>query len=243
MSIVEKNDVDISALFNWGKIFALTSETGELETHVYIRLAGDADINRARVYALRRSAELRKKLREENTDERFAFIQDRELMDKERLIAVLSGLSLRTITHQAIKEIRLPFPKEPKSDAALEEFEKFQKEVDSYPEKKDKELRKVIEKELVKYGKKLEKLSEDELYTAYIVEITNELCEQEMINAFREMCTFFGCYKDGRFKDKLFSSFEEFTNLNTHTKQEFLSAYQSLELGTEDLKKLQEATQ
>lgn len=243
MSIAERNDVDISQLFNWGKVFLLTGESGETETSVWIRLAGDADINRARVYALRRSAELRKKLREENTDERYAFIQDRELFDKERLVAVLSGLSIRSITHQAVKETKIPFPKEPKSDAPLEEIEKFQSEIDSYPERKDKELRKIVEKELSKYAKKLEKLSEDELYIAYITEMTNELCEQEMINSFREMCTFFGCYKDSKYKERLFSDFEEFTNLNTHTKQQFLSAYQSLELGTEELKKLQEATQ
>jgi hypothetical protein len=240
---IEKNDVDISKLFNWGKIFVLTNDVGDVKSTVYMRLAGDADINRARVYALRKSAELRKKLREESSDEKLAFIQDKELLNKERLVAILSGLSLRTITHQAMKETKLPFPKEPKSDATLEQFEKYQKEVDDYPEKKDKELRKFIEKELTKYKKTLERKSEDELYSSYVTEITNELCEQEMITSFREMCTFYGCYSDENFSERLFTNFEKFTNLNTDIKQQFLNAYQSLEMGTEELKKLQVATQ
>ncbi len=239
----DRNDVDISKLFDWGKVFVLTNDKGEVEATVYIRLAGDADINRARVFALRKSAELRRKLRDITTDERYAFIQDKDLMSKERLLMILSGLSIRNITHKCLKEVRTPFPKEPKSDASLEEFEKFQKEVDSYPEKKDKELRKLIEKEITKYKNQLDKQDFDTLYDTYVSELTNEMCEQEMINSFREICTFFGTYKDKGFKERLFEDFDSFANLATDIKQQFLNAYQSLELGTEDLKKLQVATQ
>ncbi len=239
----EKNDVSIEELFNWGKIFVLTSPDGNIEATVYIRLAGDADINRARVYALRKSAELRKKLRDNTTDERFAFIQDKDLLDKTRLISILLGLSIREVTRKAIKETNLPDIKEPKSDATLEEFEKFQIALDSYGEKRDKEVRKTIEKELSKYKTKLEKLDEDTLYNSYVSEITNELCEQEMMNSFREMCTFFGTYKDSKFSKHLFDKFESFSNLETSLKQQFLVAYESLEIGTEDLKKSLVVTQ
>lgn len=239
----DKNDVNIEELFNWGKIFVLANADGKIDATVYIRLSGDADVNRARVYALRRSAELRRKLREENTDERFAFIVDKDLMDKERLVSILVGLSIRETTRKAIKETRLPPIKEPKSDATLEEFEKFQLALDEYSTKRDKEVRKTIDKELAKYRAKLEKLEFDTLYNSYISEITNELCEQEMMNAFREMCTFFGTYKDSKFSEKLFTNFESFTNLETSLKQQFLDAYQSLEIGTEDLKKSLVVTQ
>ncbi len=241
--IRDKNDVSIEELFNWGKIFVLTNANGDVEKTVYIRLAGDADINRARVYALRKSAELRRKLREPDTDERFAFIQDKDLLDKTRLISILVGLSIREVTRKAIKEVKLPTIKEPKSDASLEEFEKFQLALDAYGEKRDKEVRKLIEKELTKYKTRLEKLELDVLYDSYISEITNELCEQEMMSSFREMCTFFGTYKDPEFSERLFSEFEKFANLETSLKQQFLEAYQSLEIGTEDLKKSLVVTQ
>lgn len=239
----DKNDVDLEPLFTWGKIFVVTNTSGDIEQTVYIRLAGDADINRARVYALRKSAELRKKLRDSDTDERIAFIQDKELMDKDRLISILLGLSIREITRKSIKEVNLPLIKEPKSDASLEEFEKFQIALDAHAEKRDKEVRKLIEKELSKYKTKLEKLDLDALYNSYVTEITNEFCEQEMLNSFREMCTFFGTYKDSRFSERLFDNFETFSNLETGLKQQFLEAYQSLEIGTEDLKKSLVVTQ
>ena len=137
MAPVEKNDVDIAKLFYWSKESAIADSHGNILAKIWIRLVGDADLNIARVFALRKSAELRAKLKDPESDEHKAFIQDVSIVEKSNLIDTVVGLSLRGISRNAYKEINVPIPKEPDSDAPLEKQEKFQKEVDEYPKKRE----------------------------------------------------------------------------------------------------------
>jgi len=82
---IEKNDVDLSKLFTWSKEVPIYDTKGELMTRVFIRTIGDADINKARVFALRESSKLRKALRNKGTDEYEAFIGGLDLQNKETL--------------------------------------------------------------------------------------------------------------------------------------------------------------
>lgn len=240
---IEKNDVDISKVFNWGKTFEIRDSEGKHELTFYMRLVGDADLNRARIYALRKSAEMRRKLKDKDADEYNAFIVDKDELEKERLIALVNSLTVRELTRQAFREVKVHFPKEPKSDAPLESFEKWQKEVDEFDNKRAEKIREYVEKELKKQIKKLEKFSDDDLYQLYLNEITNQICEETMMQSFREMCVFLGSYKDGAFKERLWLDFNEFDNLESELKKQLLGAYMEMELSTEELKKLQEATQ
>ncbi len=63
MESIDRNDVNISILFNWGKEFILYDENRKELFKVYLRIIGDSDLNKAKVYALRKSAEMRKKLK------------------------------------------------------------------------------------------------------------------------------------------------------------------------------------
>ena len=76
MTFLEKSDINISTLFNWGKKFSLVDKNNTEIYEVYIRLVGDAEYGRSRVYALRKSSELRKKLNNLESDERIAFIPE-----------------------------------------------------------------------------------------------------------------------------------------------------------------------
>jgi hypothetical protein len=238
----ERNDILINPLFTWGKEFELVKD-GEVVSKVYMRLVGDADLNRARVYALRKSSVKRSNLKDRNSDENLAFLQEEGILEREKLIALCVLFTSKEITQKAIKEVQVKFPKEPKSDATLEAFEKFQKEIDDFPEKRDKEYRKFINKEIAALETRLATKSDHELYLLYIELITNELCEEEMLNSFREMCTYCGSYSDPEYKTKFFGSLDDFLNLDSSIKRDFMDAYQSLEIPTEELKKLREATQ
>lgn len=238
----ERNDINISPLFNWGKEFTLSSVNGEEITKVYLRLVGDSDMNRARIYALRKSAEKRKNLRTEDSDDKLAFILDKGELERERLIAICVLFASKDLSREAVKNVSVPLPKEPKSDAKIEVLEKYQKLVDDYPKKRENALREYISKEVDRLTAELQKKTDDELYNLYVAYVTDELCEEEMLNSFKEMCTYFGTYKDPQFKERFFNSFEDFANLDGYLKQQFMSTYASLEITTDDLKKLQEAT-
>lgn len=243
MAEVEKNDVDISKLFIWGKTYEIVNNAGEVIYTIYMRLLGDADLNRTRVHALRKSQELRKKLRDVNSDERLLYVKDQEEMSKDELVYNVAALSMREINQRAAKEVKVPRPKQPKSDAKLEKLEKYQAELDDYPKKFSEALQKFIKDEVEKLRKALQELSEDELYKMYVRSLIEEFCEQEAFRAYKEMELYLGCYKDPDYTERLWKSFEDFENFDTDMKAEIRAAYDTLDIRMDELKKLREATQ
>jgi hypothetical protein len=232
----EKNDVDISKLFEWSKPYTIKTNKGK-NVKVYVRLIGDADINRARVFSLRKSAELREKLRTVGTDERLAFIASPDSHNHEKIVEVCSILNMREITQDAIRDVRLPLPVEPHSDSSTERKEKYQKEIDDYPKKREILVNEYVKNALDKKRESFSKLTDEQLAIEYESSMIAELCEQEILRMFREYCIYSGTYKDSKFTKKFFSSFEEFDNLPPTTKDEFISFYTMLELDVSQLKK------
>ena len=240
---VEKNDVDISKLFVWGKRYDIVDNAGEVVYTVYMRLPGDADLNRTRVYALRKSQELRKKLRDVNSDERLLYIKDLEEMSRDELMYSVIALSMREINQRATREVKIPRPKAPKSDAKLEKMEKYQEELDNFPKKYQEAFQKFIKTEVDKLKKALENQNEDELYKMYVRLQIDEFCELEAFRAYKEMEIFLGCYKDPDYEDRVWDTFEKYENFDPNMKAELKAAYDTLEVRMDELKKLQEATQ
>ena len=136
MTVIEKNDVDISKLFHYGDEFVVTGQGTDTST-VFMRLVGDAEINRARIFAIRKSAELRKRLRTPDSDERIAFIPSLEDITKEELIQILVKYALSDFAREAIKEVAMIYPKEPSSDEPLEKHEQYQEIVDNFEKERN----------------------------------------------------------------------------------------------------------
>lgn len=238
---IEKGDVDISRLFHWGKEFEIIDRFGKKIMDVYLRLVGDAELNRSRVFAIRKSSELRKKLKNKDSEERLVYIQDIS-DDKDRLIDMITVLRIRDFTQEANKEIMLSLPKEPKSDSPLEEIEKYQQEVDTYSEKRMEQVQEYVQNKLKELGEGLKKESLEWLTNEYERILINELCEQEMIRKFRESCAYLGAFRDENYKFRLFESFDDFDNLPTEVKEQFLNHYSGLEINIDELKKSLEVT-
>jgi len=237
MSITpEKNDVDISKLFEYTREIKLYGSRGKRKT-VYMRLLGDAEVNRARVKALRKSAELRKKLSDTDSDEYVALIPDVGDATREKLISLIVMMDTKEITTMVRKEIDVPFPNVPGEDATLEEEEKYQKAVDEYPER----LRNTIKAEVIERLSKRKDVYKDttkeELISYYVNLFVSEICETEMYRYFYYYSVFFSLYQDEEFTQRLYTDFQEFDNLPTQVKSNLVDNYHELELGLEDLKK------
>ncbi len=239
----EKNDVDVSRLFHWGRGFEIFDRFGNKITVAYIRLVGDAEVNRSRVFAIRRAAELRKTLKDENSDDRIAFISSViEIENKEELIDMVVNLNIRKFAQEATREIKLPMPKEPKADDELEVFEKFQQEVDTFEERRNSEINKVTLEKLDAFRTSIENMKLDDLRKLYEKHMIDMLCEQKMMNTFKDSCAYYGTYADEDFQKRMFNSFDEFDNLPTEIKDQYVSNYNSLEINLDELKKSLEAT-
>lgn len=233
----ERNEVNISQLFKWGKKVDIFDISNSILMSCYIRLVGDADMNRSRVFALRRSAELRKKLRNPDSDERLAYIEDKEMSTKEQLIKYVLILENKNFINEAYQTTKVEFPKEPAEGASLEDQEKYQKEIDEFRTKLDNEIGKTVEKLAKTEETKVSKLNESELYNRYEELSINELCQTEMLNSFRDACIYFGSYADEAYKTRLFKSVDEFQELPSDLKKQFESEYDTLEINMEVLKK------
>jgi hypothetical protein len=239
----EKNDIEISQLFNWGGKQTIYDPSGNLVWEYYARIIGDADLNKSRVYALRCSAEMRSKLRDPESDEHLGFIPDRILFDKESLVNVFLTIKIRDFNEVASKKVNVPFPKELDSEATLEQQEEYQKNVDTYMTKVDAEVKKEIKKMYEAEKSELERISQDELYDKYLPILVNDICQNAMIQQFKDSCVFYGSFKDSAYKEKLFTSLAEFQNLPSTLKDQFIANYEKLDINMDALKKLPGATQ
>jgi hypothetical protein len=237
MITVEKNDVDITKLFDWGRKFEIKDRKGKVITPVFIRLVGDSEINQARVFALRESSKLRKQLKTENSDERLIYIPDLGEYAKEQLVDLIISLQVSDFFRDAYSEIKIPEPIEPDSDAPLEKQEKYQQEVDNYPSVKREAISVYVDKQIEKAKKEKSSVSREDLEKEYERFMINNLCENEMVNKYREMCIYFGCFLDEDYNKRMFSSFDKFSNLRPEIKEQLASFYTELEIGIDDLKK------
>jgi hypothetical protein len=243
--IVERSDVDISKIFEWGRVFEIFNpETDEAEADVYMKLLGDADLGRARVFALRKSAELRRKLKDPTSDEHVAWIRDINEMGIEDIINLIVIFSSRDLTKNAVARVKIPTPKPPKSNAKLEKLEQFQKDVDQYPSKRERAIADELNKEIERLKEQLRGKSKEELYQQYVNNLTDEFCEREAIDAFENYQTYLGCYTDNTYKPekRFFKDYDEFDNLEPIVKAQFKDAYKSLDIEMSELKKLRRAT-
>jgi hypothetical protein len=241
MRDIDRNDVDISKLFSWRKEVVLNTQDGDMT--VYMRLVGDSELNRARVFGLRKSAELRRKLRDETSDERIAYIPEFDVVAKEELVNGMLLLKTREFSSDAIKDLKFNLPAEPNADATLEEQEKYQAEVDSWPQMREDAFREYVTEKLDREEKRLNKLSKEDIYKEFLLLTSNQLCEAEMVQKFREICAYFGSFKDKKYTKRLVDTFEEFENFPSDIKARLIDEYITLEIDGEVLKKSPEVTQ
>jgi len=239
---VERNDVDISSLFMWGKEFTFSTGLGK-ELTVYIRLVGDSELNRSRIYALRSSSKLRNILRDENSDERLAYLPNYEDVTRDNLVEGILSLSIRELAQKGAREIDIPYPTEPSSEDSLEKHEKYQKKVDEYPAKRQAKIEKFINDALDKKRESMAILDKEAVYSLYKKILIDDLCENEMVTAYIESCTYFGIFNDEKYTERTFDSLEEFQNLPKEAKEKFISTYRELEIEQDELKKSLQATQ
>jgi hypothetical protein len=244
MKTAERNDVDITKLFRYKTEIEVKDElTGE-SGKFYLRIIGDADLNRARVFGLRKAAQLRKALQDPESELREAFITEQaDLFSRDVLVESILLLNVGDLQKDIINLTDVPEPRAPRSDASQEEQEAFQLEVDNYEDTYRTEYGKNAKKVEKRERKKLEEMSDDDLYQFYEGSVINKLATEELTKHFYEMCVFLGTYKDDDYKSRAFASYDEFNNASSYLKDRLLEQYRYLELGMLELKKSPEATE
>jgi len=244
MKNVERNDVDITKLFRYKTEVEVKDEMTGDSGKFYLRIIGDADLNRARVFGLRKAAQLRKELKDPESEIREAYITEfTDVVSNELLIESILIMRTGEMQREIVNMTDVPEPKVPKSTAPQEKQEAFQLEVDSYEERYRKEYGKNAKKIEKRERKAFEGIDATELYALYEGTVIDRMCTEEMTTRYYEMCVFTGTYGDPDYKKRAFADFEEFDNASSHLKDRLMEQYRHLELGMSELKKLPEATE
>ena len=237
MKSVDKNDVDISVLFNWSQPLEIKDNHNKVVLTVQQRVVSDAELNQSRVIALRRSSEHRNKLLTEGTNERIALVPQKETLEKESLIMATLSFVLKDLHREVLNEVLVPFPREPSSDASLDEHETYQKEVDNWSAKRTDKIRASVEEKSLQKEKELRKWSFDKLYDTYVRLLVDRECEMIFYDTFNAHLAYLSTYIDLRLKKRAFASFDQFNQLPTRIRNQFVEAYQRLDIDMDELKK------
>lgn len=233
---IEKNDVDLNALFNYTTELELQLPNGERLT-LYQRVIGDEDNGKAQVHALRESGKLRENLTNKRWPDRVAYVPKIDKYKKEEILDVILSMMLRDLTLQAVNEVEIKQRKEPDEDSTLEEREEYQKYVDEYPKLYEAEVTKIIEKKKAEHRKRLNGYKREELLNMYEGTLVNAHVQQEHDRAYLEISTYLGTFLDAEFKKPAFKSLDKFNSLPTRVKEKILGSYKSLEISSVQLKK------
>lgn len=213
-------------------------ETGEqVEVKIYQRIIGDAEIAAAKEAALRSSALKRTQLRSPTNLDRLLLIPEFDKLSTDDLVSLIILNELADIRAQASRELRFPYPEEPKGDASLEKQEKYQEEVDTYFERREEVLKDKIEELVRLRDTELKSMGRPALENLYEEVAINSACREEMLVIFNSMIAYLATFDDAEFTSRSFSSFSTFQNANTDIKRQLIEAYLQLEISGEKLKK------
>ena len=232
----------IENLFRWNRETPIVDTKGAQIGKVYQRLCGDADIQKARITALRYSRELRIKLKNKDSDEYLAYVDGYNDLNKEQLTDLILFNEIMTIREKVEKDFNFPFPKEPDEEGTTEDWEQYQELQDTYESRRLDKLNEKLTKEIQYRREELSANSMEFLQEAVILTKISGLCENELKVRFMEMVTYLGTFRDKKMKKRAFSSFTDFLDAPDILKNQLMEGYNSLEISSINLKEFQEIT-
>lgn len=228
---------DLANLFRWHTKVDIKDKDGNIAATMYIKLVGDVDYSQAQQYGLLSSRKLRKRLHDKDSTEYQALFLDVDEREKDDLIFGILFAEISNFRDLAVAElgdtifdIKLP------DDATLEDKEKQQEAEENFVKEKTNKLRAKMEEESNKRKVELEKLPVEKLRQLFVDSSTNYRCLEEFGIVYRDYCIFAGTYNDYEFKEKAFSSYDNFRNISSNLKRQLTDAYLKLELTGDQLK-------
>lgn len=229
--------MDISKLFKWEGVHIIkdaqghyiTGEDGE-PLKVYLRVAGDADLDKARRYALTESKKLR------DSGEIRPLIPDLSVLTDEELISFIVLNRASEIYKQAEREVEIKYPKDIEAPT-LEQEETYLHEVETYFDRLHEAVIKRTNELTEAEKKALQSLTRERLLFLAIAAAENRIIEEYMLKAFNEALLHYVCFVDASFSEPVFKDIGSARNAAPFLKEQLINAYNILNLKDTELKK------
>ncbi len=228
--------VNLQDLFRWKQELHVTDHNGEQVLTVYQRVVSDKEYEEARLHALRQSRKVRLALRDPETDEHAALMENLEVSSKQQITNVILINKFQQMHSAADDMVQIQMPKHPGTNASVEQMEEYEHAVDEYNQKRAEELMEHLDKIQQKEQEKLEELSNEELIELAAKSMENQICTNVVNEILRDYQVYLGTYADKAYKNRYFISFEDFQELASQVKEQLIRGYNSLKMVPEELK-------
>lgn len=225
----------LSDLFKWEKEVEI--KNGEqVVGKAYIKIVGDVEYQEARRYALKRSRQIRAKMRDVTSDEYASNFADIDSFTQAELINGIIIGELPDYRDSVMLDIPIENDPELPDDPTLEDQEEYEAKLESMGKERTQKITDAMNKMGEDRRAELEKLPTDELKTLYITSVSNSRAMEEFSRVFREYQIYKGVYEDKKCTKPAFDSYEDFAGSSFQLKDQLTIAYTSLEISGEDLK-------
>jgi len=228
--------VRLEDLFVWKRPVVIKDREGNEVTTVYQRVLNDIDQEKARLAAIRKSHDMRRALRNKDSDEYASVEEHLETQGREQLINIILIQKFPDMYNRALVEAKTKMPVPPKDADGLEAVENYEAGVDTFDERLNAEVMDLVKKISDLETERLNGLSESELIDVARESLIEQICQNTATEYFNLWCTYLSTYEDEECTERYFNSFDDFNGLVTFLKEQLVQAYKKLTLGPEELK-------
>lgn len=230
-------------LFRWNKELEIVDPrtNKSIGEKVWIRIVGDDGYNEAQKFALIASRNLRKLLKDPSTLDYQSLFADVESKDKEEIVngslmADMLNIRDKTISEMDYQKTEDEFLADLDENSTQEQREEAIAGYEVYLAERTRILSEKLEEATNARREELNKLDMSILLKNYMDASREYQCQIEFSNKFTEYCVYLGTYKDPKFKERAFSSFDEFKEISTSLKNTLIQTYTQLLISGDDLK-------
>jgi hypothetical protein len=226
----------IKDIFRWKRSVEI-KDGDKVLAKLYLKLVGDIDYSDARNFSLKRSKQLRLKLRNKESDEYNINFMDVDNLTKDELIESIVSSELVDYRDEAISKLSFKEVPELPENPTLEQQEDYESKVEEASKNRVEEISNFMTKRSEERKVELGKVEDiGKLKEQYISSVVNMKCSEVFQKTFRNYCVYKGTYLDSKYSTLAFSSFEEFESSSTLLLNQIISAYNNLEINGEELK-------
>jgi hypothetical protein len=236
----------LANLLKWKKSLKLFGEDGKPilddkgnPTVVWIRRLGDFDMQEAHKSARIKSSDIRRILRNPESDEYKADVlplieaSEQECRD---VIKVARSANLQAEAYSVVVRPDIPTMEEVASDPdapTLEEQEKLDAKKASVQKDFEDKIKEYVLTKVAEIDAKLESMSLEELRTMAQFEVSNIMPMASLIGRLNDEKVWRATYVDEKCKERGFSNLQEFVEADAVIREQLINAYMALESGVD----------
>lgn len=235
---------NLSELFKYKKqIDIIDPDTGEVVQKPWVRLLGDDDLKEAYRWARIASSERRALLRDINSPEYRDEIAQLDGIPKENIVAVILAAREQEFSNEAlINTVREELPSlediTDRPDApSLEDQERLDRLTEEADERYNTALQQYVTSKIEEHAAILMDTDSAEVLRLAKSDMANIQALDAFVAELNDQKGYRGTYDDKECRIHSFDSIEEFKSSSSVLKNQIISAYSELDMGTDKVKK------